>query len=245
MRMDNSLSEYVDPRWKGLCRAGGFSALAAAALVLVEAAVVIATGKLASSYDASEWFAFFQRSRLVGLVDCAALDVAVAVLLVPAFLGIFAALKRSHPGLAAIASALALLGVAMYVPTNRAVFLLDASDLYTAASSEAARAMYAAQGQALMGYGRFGMFWSAGFSVMAVAVLMISVAALRGRALGRAAGYLGLAAAGLSIANSLSLAFVPVDSGWTSTLLGGAGGLASMAWWILVGLRLARLGRRG
>jgi hypothetical protein len=241
--MKESLSEAVDPRWKALYRIGGTSALAAVAVAVLETLVIIVTGKLAGSYDASEWFAIFRKSRLLGLLDCAVLDIAIAVLLVPLFLALYAVLRRGHPSLAAIAAALAILGIAVYIPTNRAIFLLDASDLYAAAASDAARAMYLAQGQALMGYGRFGMFWSAGFFIMAAAVLVLSCAMLRDRPFKKACGYVGILASSLILANGFSLAFVPVDVGWTSTILGGSGGLLSFAWWILVGLRLRILGR--
>jgi hypothetical protein len=220
------------------------AALAAVAVVLIEAAVIIGTGKLVSSYDASAWFSLFQENRLVGLIDCAVLDIAVAVLLAPMFLALRAVLEKGHRGLSTIAVALALLGIAIYVPTNRAVFLLDASDLYAAAASEAQRSMYLAQGQALMGLGRFGMFWSVGFFVMSAGVLILSASTFRDGALGKAVNIVGILGSFLIIANGLSLAIVPVDVGWISTILAGSGGLLSMAWWILVGLRLLRLGRR-
>lgn len=241
--MKESLTEAVGPSSKSLCKVGGTAALAAVAVVIIETLVIVATGKLTSSYDANEWFAIFQKSRILGLLDCAVLDIAVAVLLVPFFLALYAVLKRSHSSLAAIAVALALLGIAVYVPTNRAIFLLDASDLYAAAASDAARAMYLAQGQALMGYGRFGMFWSTGFFIMAVAIFILSCAMLRDRPFNKACGYVGILASSLILANGFSLAFVPVDIGWTSTMLAGSGGLLSFAWWILVGLRLRALGR--
>lgn len=232
-------------RDRGMYWAGGVCAIAAVAVVLVEATVILATGKLASSYDASEWFALFQKGRLVGLVDCAVLDVAVAVLLVPMFLGIYAAMKQQRPTAATLGLALALLGIAVYIPTNRAIFLLDASDLYASATTEAAKSMYIAQGQALMGLGRFGMFWSTGFLIMAVSMLVLSLAMLRDVAFGKAGALTGILAGSLILGNGISIAFVPVDVGWTSTILAGSGGLVSFAWWILVGLKLLALGRVG
>jgi len=80
------------------------------------------------------WFQLFQNNRLVGLLDDAVLDIAVAALLVPLFLALFAALRRANRAWMAVATSLALIGIATYLPTNTSFSLLFVSDQFAAAT---------------------------------------------------------------------------------------------------------------
>jgi hypothetical protein len=235
--------QAVDPKWAGVYKLGGIAAIVAVGVVLVETSVILVTGHFVTPYDAAGWFAIFQSSRAAGLVAKGVLDIPVAVLLVPMYLGLYHALRQQHFTAAILGVALSFLGIASYLPMNEAVYLLHSSDLYSASTSSADKAAYLVQGQAVVAIGRYGMFWSIGFLLLAIGSLVSSVAILRGKEFSKATGYVGVLAGLLLTANFISFFLVPVDYGWTSTILASGGGLLSFVWWILIGLRLLSIAR--
>jgi hypothetical protein len=235
--------QALDPRWTGVYKIGGVAAIAAVGVVLIETAIILATGHFVTPSEAVGWFPIFQSSRAAGLVAKGVLDIAVAVLLVPMYLGIYHALMRQHFTAAVIGLAFAFIGIASYLPMNQAIYLLHSSDLYNATASSADKAAYLIQGQAAVAIGRYGMFWSVGFLVLSIGGFVISVAIFRGSEFSKATGYVGAVAALLLIANAVSCFLVPVDYGWTSTILASCGGLFTFVWWILIGFRLLSIAR--
>ncbi len=85
---------------------------AAFVVVIIETIVVLATGELVGPVSSIGWLTIFQHSRIIGLLDCAVLDIVVAALLVPMFLAIYMVLKRIHQTILAVATVLALVGIA-------------------------------------------------------------------------------------------------------------------------------------
>jgi hypothetical protein len=232
-----------DQRWAGIYRIGGGAALAAVGVVVVETAVILATGHFVTPYEAGSWFQILQSNRAAGLVAKGVLDIVVALLLVPMYLATCHALRQQHFTAAVLGLAFAFVGIASYLPMNQAVYLLHSSDLHYATSSSLEKTAYLIQGQAAVAVGRYGMFWSIGFFVLAIGGLVISAAILRGREFSKATGYVGALAGLLLVANAISFFLVPVDYGWTSTILASGGGLLSFAWWILIGLQLLSIAR--
>ena len=233
----------LDPRWTGIYRIGGVAAIAAVGVVVVETTVILATGHFITPYEAASWFQVLQGNRAAGLVAKGVLDVVVALLLVPMYLAACHVLMRQHFTAAVLGLGFAFVGVASYLPMNQAIYLLHSSDLHSATASAAEKAAYVIQGQAAIAVGRYGMFWSIGFFVLAIGGLLMSGAILRGSEFSKATGYVGAIAGVLLVANAISFFLVPVDYGWTSTILASGGGLLSFAWWILVGLRLLSISR--
>ena len=98
--------ETADTAWKPLYRVGGVAALLAVVLVLLELIAVIViqmvwlnSGQFGASSGGQPstiigWFTLFQQYRLMGLLDDAVLDIAVAALLGPLFLALFVALRH-------------------------------------------------------------------------------------------------------------------------------------------------------
>jgi hypothetical protein len=154
------------------------------------------------------WFQLFQKNRLVGLLDYAILDIAVAALLVPLFLALFAALRQTNKTWMAVATSLALMGVATYLPTNTSFTLLFFSDQYAAATTNSQRSLLMAAGQATIAAGGNGLFGSTGFILVAVAGLFVAMVMLRGKIFGRVTPLVGTLTNGLFLTNYIGLAFV-------------------------------------
>jgi hypothetical protein len=147
------------------------------------------------------WFQLFQNNRLVGLIDDAVLDIAVVAFLGPLFLALFAALRRANEASAAIATSLAFVGIAAYIPTNTGFSLLYVSDQYAAASTDTQRSLFLAAGQATIASGGNGLFESNGFILVAVAGLIVALVMLKSKIFGRAASWVGVLANGLLMEN--------------------------------------------
>jgi len=110
------------------------------------------------------WFQLFQKNRAIGVLDDAFLDIPGAALLIPLFLALFAALRRANRAWMAVATSLALAGVAAYVATNTSISLLYVSDQYWAATTDAQRSLFLAAGQATISAGGYGLLESTGSS---------------------------------------------------------------------------------
>jgi hypothetical protein len=143
---------------------------------------------------------------------------------------------------AALAVTISFIGAGVFYATNRAFPMLELSNQYAAATSETQRTVLAAAGQALLSVGQShtpGTFLA--FFLSEIGGIAISLVMLRGGVFPRAAAYAGIAGFGLFLIFEILSSFVP--SLWDAALLVAlGGGLANMAWYILMARRLFQLG---
>lgn len=160
---------------------------------------------------------------------------------IPAYLALYAAHRKANRHLAALATIIALLGVAVFFSTNRAFPMLDLSQRYAAATTEVQRASLVAAGQAMLSVGGShtpGTFLA--FFFAEVAGILISIVMLRGRVFSRVNAYSGILGFSILLASEILASFVwGLDS--VTMLLAMIGGLFSTAWYVLLALRLFRL----
>ena len=191
-------------------------------------------------YPASteEWFALFERSRLLALFYMNALDILSVTLLGVMFLALLAALKSASPSWMTVAGYLGLLGVGVFVvPRVAMLSMLPLAESYAVAADDLSRARLLAAGETLGSLGT-PTPETIGFLYMAVAVFVMSIIMLReGRLFNRIVAWLGILAGLATFANHLSLLLLPP----LATPLMIASGFFWMPWWLLVGLRLLRL----
>lgn len=243
----------ADPARKGLYRLGGYAALIALAVIVIEGLVVIIiqavwlnSGQFGPSFGgqpstAIGWFELFQNNRLIGLLDDAVLDIAAAALMAPLFVALYAALRRADETWMAVATALAIAGIAAYIATNTSFSLLNVSDQYWAATSSAQRSLLLAAGQATIAIGGGGLFWSTGFLLVAVAGLIVASVMRGGKVFGQSTAWAGVLANGLYLANYGALAFVS-ETSTLSTILVGVASVLLFIWYILMARGLFQLG---
>jgi hypothetical protein len=229
-----------DPKWKSLYIAGGVGALIVGLLLIIETIVYIASSA-PSLTNAAGWFTLFHNHRLVGLVDFGILELYALVFFVPMFLSLYAALKRASESYMAIAAILAFIGIAANFATSKLFSLLTLSDLYAAATTESLKSQFLAAGQAVLAVSALGGISGSveGGIPLAVAGLIISVVMLRSNILGRAAGYFGILANGIGIVMYINAAVAPALAG---SPFFAAFFLLSVIWYILIAIRLYRLG---
>ena len=217
--------------WAPLYRIGAVAALASVAVIAL-AVVVFLLWPPPS--DVSGFFALLQRNPFLGLLDLDLLLVTSYAVMTPLYLALYVALRRASQSLMLIALAFELLGTALILGSNPAFAMLSLSGQYAAATAEAQRSSLLAAGQALMATS-IGTGFNVGYVFGAVATLLIAAVMLRSGVFSRAIALVGLAMGVLMV--------IPATVGTLGLMLSLISLIPTVAWLIMVALRLFQLGR--
>ncbi len=232
--------ENTSSGWQSLYRTGGVAAFVVVALTLLE---VVGFIFYPQPSTVSGWFELYQRNWIVGLLDFWGLEVPMYVMFAVVFLALYVVLREADGGLMAIALAFVLIGVGVFLATNNAFTMLSLSNQHAAATTEAERLAFLAAGQAVLAntaqraVGGFNV----GLFLVSVAGLMTSSVMLRSETFSRTTAYLGILAHALALADYLRQALT--SSELVALLLILPGALLLVAWFVMVGRRLRRLGQ--
>ena len=236
----------ADSRWRSLYKIGGVAAVVVVLVAVAEILVTFLPGGARTdpgSMTVVDWFVLFQDNSFMGLRNLGLLNIIMTILGIPAFFALVGAHRRVNMPYAALAMVISLIGVAVFLATNRAFPMLDLSNQYAAATSDSQRAMLTAAGRAMLSVGQShtpGTFL--GFFLSEVAGILISLVMLRGKVFSKISGYVGMLAFVLMLVFEISSSFVPPLFGAAMVFAAG-GGLLSMAWYILIARRLFQLAR--
>ena len=239
-----------DSDWKSLIRVGGVAALIAGVLFRRNIAAEIGLFSTQKPpLTVGDWFALLQSNRLLGLTYLNIFDIVNYALVGLMFLALYAVLKRTNKSCMAIATTLALLGIAVYFASNTAFSMLSLSDQYAAATTEAQRAILLAAGEAMLVINRFtdlgsnpGTGGYISLLLIAAAGMITSFVMLRSEVFNRATAYVGILANGLDLAYCIAFVALPtVNSELLALIFIPAAGLFLMIWHIMVGWRLYQL----
>ena len=154
-----SSRDTPDPRWNRLYKVGGVAAWIAVLLfrrwlaaefLLFRGIGIIRFGPRTMPSSVIDWFTLFHTNRLVGLTFFNVFDMVNYLLVGLIFLALYAALRQVNRSYMTLATALALLGIAVYLASNQAFSMLTLSHQYAVATTDAQRSMLLAAGQALL-----------------------------------------------------------------------------------------------
>jgi len=244
----NQISDtgITDSRWNSLYKIGAAAAITVILVAATEIIVTFLPGGARTdpgSMTVVDWFTLFQDDAFMGLRNLGLLNIFMTLLAIPAFLALVGAHRRVNTPYAVLAMVISFTGVAVFLATNRAFPMLDLSNQYTAAISDAQRDMLTAAGQAMLSVGQShtpGTFL--GFFLSEVAGILISLVMLGGKVFSKVSGYVGMLAFGLMLIFEVCSSFVPPLFG-AAMIFAAGGGLLSMAWYILIASRLFQLAR--
>jgi len=229
--------------WKRLYRVGGIAALLAVGVGLIETGInFLPVARSVHAVTVVDWFTLFQGHPFIALRNLGLLNMFFNLTAIPAYLALYAALRKTNHTLAALATVMAYIGVAIFFGTNRALPMLDLSHQYAAAETDAERASLVAAGEAMLSVGQShvpGTFPA--FFFAEAAGIVISVAMLQGSVFAPLNATLGIAGFALLMVSESLMSFIPA---WDNVglLLAMGAGLLSMAWYVLTALRLLKLG---
>jgi hypothetical protein len=233
----------TDPAWKTLYKVGGAAALLIVLTALLEIVITFLPGGYASAETVDDWFRLFQNNWFLGLRNLGLLNIIMTALGIPMFFALYAAHQKVNQPFAALAMIISFIGVAVFYATNRAFPMLDLSRQYASATSDVQRAMLSAAAQAMLSVGEShtpGTFL--GFFISELASMLISIVMLRCKVFNTANAMIGMLAASLMMIFEICSSFI---LGLTNVALviAMAGGLLTMAWYILIALRLFKLAK--
>jgi hypothetical protein len=247
--MNKSNNVTSESTWKSLYKVGGAAALISA-LMYVITLVVYVPANLAAPPPAKvvEWFSVFEDSPVTGLFYLGLGDVVIMLLWGPMALALYAILKETNRTWSLIATAFVFVGMAIFLATNTAFSMLSLSQEFAAATTEAERAILLGAGQAMLAVTRGTVLYT-GMHLVWLCGWILSVVMLRSDAFSKATAWVGILGLGLLVVGVVGGASY-TSSGDYSTIQAViigvqyiGGGLLSLAWYILVGLRLWKLGR--
>jgi len=247
--MNKSGAKIADATWNGLYKTGGLAALICALMYLITLGIYVPAYRTGPPPGTVlEWFTLFQANPLTGLFFLGLADIVIMILWGPVSLALYAALKQSNKTWSLIATTFVFVGIAVYLATNTAFSMLSLSHQYAAATTEAEKSIVLAAGQAMLAVseGTGGQY--AGMPLAWLAGLIFSVVMLRNKAFSKATAWVGILGLGLLVASMPFAGYTTtgpttavVSAIIAATYIGG--GLLSLAWYILVSLRLLKLGQ--
>ena len=235
-----------DEAWRRFYRIGAIAAFVAILVMISEIVITFLPGggRVApEEVTIVNWFELFQDHWFLGLRNLGLINMIAAVLLIPAVLALFGALRADHEPWAALALIISVAGAAVYLAGNTGFPMLALSRQYAAAATEAQRAAIEAAGQAMLALGEShtpGTFVA--FLLIECSGLLNSWLMLRSEYFARATAVAGLFGNALLLTFEFVSAFVPALFA-ISLFIALAGGLLSLAWYVLIGRDLLRLGR--
>jgi hypothetical protein len=237
--VDNETAE--DSCWKSFYKISGIIAFIIVLVMLLETLIMLVPGGAhtePSSMTVIDWFTLFQNSPFIALRNLGLLNIIAISLGVPVFLALFAAHRKVNRACAALAVIISFIGVAVFLATNRAFPMLDLSNQYTLATSDAQRAMLEAAGKAMLSTGQShtpGTF--PGFILGDIAGIIISVVMLQGKVFDKVNAFTGIVAFTLFIVFEILVSFVPAAFD-LAMIFAMVGGFLALVWYVLTGRRL-------
>ena len=243
IKTDETNTETANPAWRTLYKVGGMAALGTVLVGLVEIGITFLPGGNTPYKTVFDWFTLFQNNSFMGLRNLGLLNILFYALDIPIFFALYGAHRKTSQTLAALAMIVSFIGVAVFYATNRAFAMLDISNQYALATTEAQRSILAAAGQAMLSVGQShtpGTFIA--FFLSEFASLLISVVMLRDKLFSKANAYVGFLGFTFMLIFEVCTSFVPALQG-VAMIFAMLGGILSLVWEILVALKLFHLGQ--
>jgi hypothetical protein len=232
--------------WQSLYKIAAAGALLAMCANLLDVILGFGDTEVATygTKTAVDWFGLFQADSFKGLYTLGILNIVYMTCMVPVFLALFVAHREKNRTFAALAMILFLVGMAIYASNNAAIPMCVLSGKYTAAGTDAQRAIFAAAGEAVLAHGEDftpGSFIGLVFS--GIAAIVISTVMLRGGIFGKSTARIGLVGFTFLSFFTILSTFVPSLYVLAFYVFGMIGGLLALTWFLLVARRLFQLGR--
>jgi hypothetical protein len=243
MALHNHSHSQSHTNWNFIYRWGAFST----ALVLIGIICDILISSLVGGnpnsvpVTASGRFNQFHISPLLGLYNLDFLNVIIQIFMIPAYVAMYAALRKVNTGQALLSLVIFLVGTTVFISGNSALEMLELSKKYYAVKTLEQQQMLFAAGEMLLAKGSHGsMSVFIGFLLPLIAGILMSLLMLESKVFSRATAITGLTGSILMMIYLLLITFLPVTR-TAALIMAIPGGLFSMAWMILFSIRLLEL----
>jgi hypothetical protein len=248
-KMNQTLDEFFniknsEKQWKSIYIPGGIATIIALTGISLDVVLGnILVGDLSAlPQTAIERYIQFHENKFLGLYNLDILNVINQMVLIPAFLALYAAHRDVNKPFGFLALIVFLFGSVIMVANNTALPMLELSDKYFSTSVESQKTLYAAAGESMLALGAHGspgIFL--GFFIPNIAYLIMSVVMLKGKVFSKTNSWIGI------IGSILMLLYVILVNFGTgvekmATAFAMPGGLLLMVWMIMYTISLFKLG---
>ncbi len=237
------MQDGIDERlWRNIYLTGGSCTAVVILLTVLDIFIGSTVGGDLSAIPstAAGRFAQFQNSLWMGLYNLDFLNLVTTIIMIPVFFALGAALRRSRPGYAGLATAIYFIGAAVFAANNAALPMWELSQRFAAAPLELQAGLIGA-GEALITKGAHGSMGAfPGFFLLSVGTIIMSAAMLDGKVFSRATAITGLLGSILLLIYLILVTFVPHFKSM-AMLVAAPGGLLALAWMIMFCLQLFKL----
>jgi len=241
--MNETSAGIVDSTPNGLSRIGGLAALICAGMYFVALGIYVPAYRVGPPpVTVLEWFTLFQVKPLTGLFFLGLADIIIMILWGPMALALYPVLKQSNQTWTRIATIFVFVGMAFFLATNMAFAMLYLSRQYTAAVTEAQQSNLLSAGQAMLAVTEGSRM----LPLVPLAGMIFSISMLQSKNFSKMTAWVGILGLGLLSASGLVAGYATAGPTTAiSTIIVGVtyagGGLLSLVWYILIGLRLLKL----
>lgn len=218
--------EGADGHWKSLFKVGGIAALLMALFIPIQLTVFVLWPPPAT---VEGWFALFQNSRLIGLLDMDLLLIVDQVFMILIFLALYFALRLVNRSLMTIAVVLGIGGAVTYFASTSAFEMLSLSGKYAAAATEAEKSVILAAGEVMLANWQ-GTAFNVGYVMAGIALLIIALVMVRSKIFGKATAYIAVVLGVMSL--------LPPTAGTVGMIFSLGSLIPLEIWAIIVGVRL-------
>ena len=234
------MTESID-RWKSLYRLCGWVTLILIVYSLATMVILFTLGYPPTT--AAEVLEMLEQNKFMGLLRLDLLTVLVYMpLFYLLFLGLYAALKKTHRVPAAVAMLLGAAGVTLFLATPSVFSWLALSGKFAAAASDTQRNLLLSAGEALLVSDMWhGTGATLGGILIQVSTTLISIAMLSSDLFGKSTAYVGIATHGLDLAHLLVGFFLPAGG----VVLLQIAGTLYLVWFPLLARDFFKLSRSG
>ena len=220
-------TENVDFQWSLLYKIAGSAALLTVLMIPVQLGVFVASpppGFDPSPHVVEGYFALFQKSKLIALLDLDLLLVVDQLLGVPIALALYVALRKTNQSAMLIATVLGLVCSAAYCAFNGSFAMLALSNQYTLAATDAEKSALVTAGTAVLA-NHLGTGFHFNYIVGSLTIIIVGAVMLRSPVFSKLTAYAGIGAGvvGLGlyvprIGILLSILSVPLYALWNTLI---------------------------
>ena len=225
-----------DSSWAVICRLGGIGVFVQLLCAAMTMTVAFTLGGEPNS--ARELFDLMQQNRIATILRLDFASMISMVINYLTFFAIFAALRRTRRAFAVFATALAFIGITLWLSTHSALSVVYLSDQFMAADTAQVRSEIVASTNAVLAS---NMWHSSGAIVggylLQTAGLVVSLLMLSDERFGRLLSVLGIAVYALDLLHIIVGGFLPN----VSVILMIIAGTLYVPWFAILGLRLLQI----
>ena len=242
--MEENLADHQIKQWRNMYLIGGYAAFLAFSGTLFDIIFgSITSGDLSElPQTAIERFSEFQQNWFLGLYHLDILNLIIAIIMIPVYFALFAVHRERNLAYAAFAMVLSFIGTIIFISTNTALPMFDLSLKYYSVADEGQKHLIAAAGEAMLargGHGGLGVF--IGFVFTTIANICMSLVMLNGRIFNKITSYFGIIGYTLLLMYILLVTFAPKIQN-IAAVIAAPGGLLALAWVLMVGIKLIKMG---